>query len=332
MLKWLAILAVLGPLATVGIASSKGTPLSTPKQGIAKQNSGQNGGIQAKPQDSNNATQNSAPPLPIHQPSTQTCDEICQQGRQNLDIQGKLKTFTGWLVAVGLLQALALFGTVVIGIRQEKILHGAWKEIHSQARHMSRQADLMSRNNVITLATVRAAQESARVANAQIQMVKDKERARISVSVSIQEFEVNPAYSFDAIPIEIANDGTTSAFGVRAQGNIFGQPGDNVPHMGSFIPITIPDVIRADNAPTQAEIILVQDINFTGFDESPLPYFFHIGGIVEYKDVFGESHQTTFRFRLQISTVNPIPDSKSVMVKSISGWKRFGSLEENRTT
>lgn len=119
MLKILAIFAVIGPLAAIGVASSKTTPLSTQKQGIAEQNSGQNGGVQTKPKDSNDAAQNPPPRPAVKQTPAPTCDEICQQGRQNLDIQGKLKTFTGWLVVVGVVQAFALLGTIIVAFRQE---------------------------------------------------------------------------------------------------------------------------------------------------------------------------------------------------------------------
>jgi hypothetical protein len=82
--------------------------------------------------------------------------------------------FAGVLAVVSGLQVWLL-------IRQEKILRGARKEIHTQARYMSRQADLMNRNNVITLATAKAAQQSAKAAAisadaalAQIQAMKDQ--------------------------------------------------------------------------------------------------------------------------------------------------------------
>jgi hypothetical protein len=67
-------------------------------------------------------------------------------------------------------------------------------------------------------------------------------------------------------------------------------------------------------------------------EDSPVPYLFHIGGVIEYVDVFGETHKTTFRYRLQVNGVRQIPDSKSVKIRSVGGWKRFGSLEENRAT
>lgn len=77
---------------------------------------------------------------------------------------GLLAAFTGALVFVGIGQ-FCMMG------QHKKGLDGLLGAI-------KRQSELMSRNNVITLATARSAQESAKAANAQIQTVKDKERAR----------------------------------------------------------------------------------------------------------------------------------------------------------
>jgi hypothetical protein len=215
-----------------------------------------------------------------------------------------------------------LFLAIAGGV-QLKLLRVTWKAIREQKAEMSIQTGVLKDS-------VAAAKDSAKAANDQIQMVKDKERARISVSVRDDEFEISPAYSFDAIIITIANDGTTSAFNVRAKGEVFGQPSEDLPPMRPFIPLKVPSVIRANGDPTQAEVILVQDIDLSGVEDSPIPYFFHIGGIVEYDDVFGESHETTFRYRLKVNGVLQIPDSKSVKIRSWGGWKR--TPKENRAT
>lgn len=177
-----------------------------------------------------------------------------------------------------------------------------------------------------------AAEESSKAANAQIKMVRDKERARISVSVTANELEISPSHSFDVIPIEITNYGVTSAFGVRAKADIFGQPGDDVPYMGNFIPLSIPSVIKANSEVTRAEVILVQDIDMSGFENSPIPYFFHISGSVEYDDVFGDAHITTFRFKFKVDAAQPIAESRRWRVRSLREWKMCGSSEENRAT
>jgi hypothetical protein len=230
--------------------------------------------------------------------------------------------FAGVLACVGWQQVRLLK-------RQEKILFGARKEIHTQARHMSRQADLMSSNNEVALVAANAAKESAKAANAQIKMMQDRERARVSVSVTDKEFEVD---IFDVFKIKISNDGTTSAFNVKGKGQITGQPSADLPSMWIFLSLGVPSVIRANNEPITAEITFIEQFNLLNLDYSETPYFFHIGGFVEYEDVFGESHKTTFRYRLKVGVVNPIPDTSRVRVKSFYEWERCGSPEENHAS
>ena len=93
--------------------------------------------------------------------------------------------------------------------------------------------------------------------------------------------------------------------------------------------LNIPSVIRANSDPIRSEITLVQDVDMKSAASSPIPYFFHIAGVVEYEDVFGEAHRTTFRFRFQVGDVKEIPGSSSLNIKSFYGWKKCGSPEEN---
>ncbi len=125
MLKRLAILGLFGTLATVSLLKGQTAPLSTPKQGIAKPGSSQNGSAQPNPQDSKQAAPNAM--TSSQQPTTPTCDEGCQQGRQNLAIQGKLEWFTGVLAIVGVLQV----GTM---IWQAWLLKGTLSAIQVQAK------------------------------------------------------------------------------------------------------------------------------------------------------------------------------------------------------
>jgi hypothetical protein len=130
MLKRLAILALLCPLATVGILTCQDAVKGTPEQGVAKAGSSQSGQQQAETQDHSQNTQNSAP---IHVEAAPPVDEPAQEeARQNLKIQGELALFTGLLVFVGFLQV----GTM---IWQAWLLRGTLKAIEVQAGHMGEQ-------------------------------------------------------------------------------------------------------------------------------------------------------------------------------------------------
>lgn len=125
MLKWLTITGLFGTLAAVCLLAGQTAPLSSPKQAIAKTDSSQN----QKAKTSSESDNQAAPNIPTitKQPDVGKCDEACQQGRENLKIQGELALFTGLLVAVGMLQ----IGTM---IWQAQLLKGTLKVVESQGK------------------------------------------------------------------------------------------------------------------------------------------------------------------------------------------------------
>ena len=126
MLKKLPMLGVL-IVATVGFLPGQTAPPNAPKQGVAKPTSGKHGSDHSPAQDGAKATPN-APPI-ASQPPAPPCDEACQQGRQNLAIQEKLKQFTGILAKVGVVQTAILILTVfaIVGqTRANKNVARAW--------------------------------------------------------------------------------------------------------------------------------------------------------------------------------------------------------------
>ena len=82
-------------------------------------------------------------------------------------------------------------------------------------RRIRRQTDLMNRNNAVALASAKAALESAKTANDQIRMMKNKERARIQVTPL--PFEVIFPDEPNQIMLELVNIGPTIAFDVRVE-------------------------------------------------------------------------------------------------------------------
>lgn len=128
------IFAVL-VFASVGFLPSQAAPPSTPEEGIAKPSSGQNGGGKSQTNDGKE-TPTDVPPA-AQQPPSPPCDVACQQGRQNIAIQGKLERFTLGLVVVGFLQV----GTMVWqGILSKKTRD----DVHDQVGQMKIQTDLLN--------------------------------------------------------------------------------------------------------------------------------------------------------------------------------------------
>jgi len=151
MLKRLAVLALCGPLAAIGILAAQDAQKRPPEQGIAKASTGQSGQTEPDPQDGKQATPKAVPILPP--PSPPACDEACQQARENLQIQRELSVFTGLLVFVGVLQFATMYW-------QARLLRRTLNEIHSQAGQMVGQVEEMKAQTAIAQTSADAARKS----------------------------------------------------------------------------------------------------------------------------------------------------------------------------
>jgi len=141
--------------AAVGMLKGQSAPLSPPKERIAKTDSSQNGKKQPE------SAQNQKAPVELTAADIEEepapCDEACQQGRRNLEIQGKLQWFTGVLAVVGVLQV----GTM---IWQAFLLWQTRGDIHTQAEWMKTSAGHMKEQTAILGESVAAAQKAAAAA------------------------------------------------------------------------------------------------------------------------------------------------------------------------
>jgi hypothetical protein len=151
MLKKLAMLVVLTVVA-VGFLSSQEMPRNAPEQRVGKPGSSQNGSSKTDPSGDNQAAANV--PLTAPQPATPTCDEACQQGRENLAIQRKLEWFTGVLAIVGVLQVATM-------VWQGIFLRRTWVAIHSQANTMEIQAKEAKESAAAATAIAKEAADAA---------------------------------------------------------------------------------------------------------------------------------------------------------------------------
>jgi hypothetical protein len=308
---------MFGTLATVSLLKSQTAPLSTPKQGIAKPSGGENGKAQTQPQDSKQPTPNAVPPS--QQPTAPTCDEGCQQGRQNLAIQGKLEWFTGVLAVVGVLQV----GTMVW---QAGLLRGTLNQIHVQAGHMESQTKILSDS-------VAAAQES-------IASMKAKERARLTVTpVGFDPPAVVP-YDFSYMLLEITNDGFSGALNVSARGEVVTTPSGELPKLGPEYGREIPSFLKPNAPPVMFKILFVDEHELDKMDLTPMgstskSFLTQIVGIIEYDDVFGDRHETRFCYSFIPYSVEIKEFGggwKSWFAKSSSGWVKKGPPEYNHAT
>lgn len=191
---------MLIPLATVGVLAAQDALKGTPEQGITKPNSGSEGQKHPQSQAGDQSAYSTMPSSP--QPSAPTCDEACQQARDNLQVQHRLAWFTGLLVVVGGLQA----GTM---IWQAWLLKGTKEKIQVQAGHMEDQSKTLRES-------VAAAQKAADAAEISA-------KAAIGVAVPtlmlykfefINEGREHPAtfYGYPRVRLKLRNYGQSPAF------------------------------------------------------------------------------------------------------------------------
>lgn len=179
--------------------------------------------------------------------------------------------------------------------------------MQTQAGHMERQTKILEDS-------VAAAHASANAATAQIQMMREKERARISIAdlATAPDFE-NPPYEVNGKKmrfmqswIKVHNNGPTHAYNVS--GRVFRtvESPNTIASMNKRCVMTVPSVIRADTLDKPIELEALQgmfeeDIAKVRDCTEDGPQVLFLLGEIIYEDVFGESHITPFNFRWEAS-------------------------------
>jgi len=292
MLKRLVILCVLviGALVLVGALIGQDAVKGTPKQGIAKSNSGRKGQEQLNSQFGNQSTPSSVTASP--KPAAPTCDETCQQGRENLQIQHRLAIFTLLLVIVGALQVGSM-------IWQAWLLRQTRGDVHSQLDQMVKQVGHMEKQTEILDKSVTAAQASANAASAQLQVMKSKERAQLRIefdsplSISMSTKGTTTSRSM-SISYQIQVLGTTRATILHSSIAIW------VPHMDEELNVSgvidLPNIVF----PSEDKWHFREVVRENSFQRPPITdqkliamvmdntRFVVVQGRIRYQDVFGD--------------------------------------------
>jgi len=322
MLNRLAIFGLLIPLATVCLLTGQTAPLSPPKQGIAKPGSSQDGKDKAQPQGDTQAAPKPMPASP--QPPATTCDEACQQSSQNFAIQRKVEWFTGVLAIVGVLQVLTM-------VWQAWLLKQTRGDVHTQAEWMKTQAGHMETQSGILEKSVTAAQTSANAAKDQIQIMKERERARLAITpMKITELFYG-WIGYNNILFEIENHGPTSAFNVRGQGYAYALViGNELPKIEVY-PFPVPDVIKANSTPPTSEAgFFLDDGSVSQPISTKAKIRVELCGSILYDDILGNPHATEFQYFMDISELELIETEQRAKIKTGSLWRK--TLDGNGAT
>lgn len=354
MLKCLAILAVLVILtpATASLLECQTAPLGPQRQGITKTSGGQGGSNQ--PQDGKKTTSNAV--AATSQPAAPACDEACQQGRQNLAIQGRLEWFTGVLAIVGALQVVTMIWQAIL-LRQTRgdvhaqahtmeeqakdatessakaslIAQGTLEALTKQAAVMEFQAGQMVNQTISIQSSVTAAQTSADAANAQIRMVKDKERARISLMpLDLNSLDVG-LMGANRVWFQIENFGDSQALNVTARCAVFPVINGIEPMNREINDLLVPTAIRANFEPLKAVTIFsFGDGEIARLNPDAPELAILAVGCIEYEDVFGEDHIMSFQYSLRITRLGKIDyGSNAIAIEAPLDGRR---LVPRRTT
>jgi hypothetical protein len=265
MLKWLAMLAILLTFVAVGFLSAQNAPSNAPEHGIGKAGGGQNAGGQPQATDGKQPTPNTPPAAP--QPPTPTCDEACQQGRENLAIQRKLEWFTRVLAIVGVLQVATM-------VWQGIFLRRTWVDIHFQANTMETQAK-EAKESAATATAI--AKEAADAARDSADALVSAERGWVLPSIS----RTIPAHNVVKCELIFTNYGATPAiiesFSCKVEWNLpvveFPQP----PQYGEKREARI--ILAPQEAKNLGTVFPVQEFPYFGVERAIFIGYVSYGGI-----------------------------------------------------
>jgi hypothetical protein len=153
--------------------------------------------------------------------------------------------------------------------------------------------------------------DAAKAANAQIKMMKNKERARIVVDFpsSALKLEDGPEWTkglgavYVETPMIVANWGGTNAFNVTARAAITDTP-NSPPFSDEVSVLSIPAVFKPNIEPLAVDVAtLLKGINHLAAVENRFEILYLVGRIT-YDDIFEESHETQFRYRWEVDGMN----------------------------
>jgi hypothetical protein len=257
----------------------------------------------------------------------------------DIEVQGKIKTFTGLLVVVGFLQLFALIGQVAIYCRQAKIMarqaHEAkrqrgymrlqWKTMRQQVTEMQGTAKQTAK--LIEHAGIQAdaSLESAHAASANVEAFIQKERARIKVQVHPFDLQ-QPILLGHSVKYSVVCIGPTIAsidYAV-AEATVTDSVEPETDTIIIFGNMEIGPFISPGMAPidreTRTQVLSRADAD--GLTQGTK--FVHFRGNINYRDFMGKERETCFCWTWKM--VSPI------RYLAIGEWKPSGPPEANRET
>jgi hypothetical protein len=261
-----------------------------------------------------------------------------QTGNEDSSTQGKLMWFTGVLAIVGVLQLIVMFLTWLVYSRQAREMRRQRHEIKRQ-RHvmfqqwnaMREQGSLMEKQTVVLERSVAAAENSADAAKNNIELFINRERAWLRIEVAPLELYKDEILG---VRYQVLHYGPTDAILTNSTASaIVTDSTDISSEWESQYPFGFgpdPQIIKPTQPPISGSIPIETRDDFSREEESAAlregQRFIHFTGFFEYRDVFGKSRVTRFRFLWS-------RDRFQFRDGGLRGeWKKHGEPEDNIET
>ena len=198
-------------------------------------------------------------------------------------------------------------------------------------------------------------EDAANAALKQIQLMKNKERARITVEVlpiETLEFGIN----HNRVMLKFSNIGVTHAFNVYAEGDARAIVLENIELMKGFlkkIPRSFINKPEFEPPPLELEDLVVPTVLQSGasYGDTWVAFIFpeewqdaillrpqiaiEVRGEIRYQDVFGDNHSTKFSYDMRISKWGEVSREGSAPIRPyspFSQWRESGGEDGNRAT
>lgn len=218
---------------------------------------------------------------------------------------------------------------------------------------MRRQAYQMGEQASASHSAAHAAGESAKATLGQIRMLKDKERARVSVEIS--PFTNVEFRSANRVMLKIRNFRYTHALNVMGRGdarvlifpgsppNFAGMP--SLPSLGApyrlpiFDPLpfemedlALPATLEGEKPSVETWVAFLFPEEWE--DEILLRprIAIELRGEVDYEDLFGDLHVTKFSYDMRFSKWGEVTPSGAANINPFSRWFKSGGAEGNKAT
>ncbi len=173
-----------------------------------------------------------------------------------------------------------------------------------------------------------AALVSANAANTQIQMMFEKERARLTITTPDESESMmvwpDKKKQMGSFRINLKNVGGTAAFNITASYDSFASESDSIPHSEELFYLVVPADVDA-NSWGQTGPLKV-DGRFSG-DSAPQIFYVYARGVITYSDIFRKQPNIT-KFLIR-RTFNRTRPGEAV---SNEFWESVGDSGENEST